>query len=62
MKMALSPQALRVIGSLLETPEHYPLSLVVTACNQKSNREPVMNLSKSELQSQLQQLTDGKGA
>ncbi|WP_312241555.1 DUF480 domain-containing protein [Pantoea sp.] len=62
MKMALSPQALRVIGSLLEkqvtTPEQYPLSLngVVAACNQKSNREPVMSLSESEVQAQLDAL------
>lgn len=62
MKMALSAQALRVIGCLLEkqvtTPEQYPLSLnaVTTACNQKSNREPVMNLSDSETQDQLDAL------
>lgn len=62
MKMALSAQALRVLGCLLEkqvtTPEQYPLSLngVVTACNQKSNREPVMNLSEGEVQDQLDQL------
>lgn len=62
MKMALSAQALRVIGCLLEkqvtTPEQYPLSLngVVTACNQKSNREPVMNLSEMDVQSQLDEL------
>ena len=62
MKMALSAQALRVIGCLLEkqvtTPDQYPLSLngVVTACNQKSNREPVMNLSEMEVQSQLDEL------
>ncbi|KJV34926.1 DUF480 domain-containing protein [Pantoea sp. SM3] len=62
MKMALSAHALRVIGCLLEkqvtTPDQYPLSLngVVTACNQKSNREPVMNLSEMEVQSQLDEL------
>ena len=39
---------IRVLGSLIEkqmaTPEYYPLTLnaLVTACNQKSNREPVM--------------------
>ncbi|TWD35292.1 DUF480 domain-containing protein [Pantoea sp. SJZ147] len=59
MKMALSAQALRVLGCLLEkqitTPEQYPLSLngVVTACNQKSNREPVMTLSESDVQAEL---------
>ncbi|MEZ3498198.1 YceH family protein [Pantoea sp. KPR_PJ] len=62
MKSALSPLALRIIGCLLEkqvtTPEQYPLSLnaVVTACNQKSNREPVMNLSESEVMEVLDQL------
>lgn len=62
MKTALSPLALRIIGCLLEkqvtTPEQYPLSLnaVVTACNQKSNREPVMNLSESEVQDELDRL------
>lgn len=59
MKMVLSAQAMRVLGCLLEkqvtTPEQYPLSLngVVVACNQKSNREPVMELSESEVQNQL---------
>ncbi|MBZ6385396.1 MULTISPECIES: YceH family protein [Pantoea] len=62
MKMALSPLALRILGCLLEkqvtTPEQYPLSLnaVVTACNQKSNREPVMNLTESEVQDELDRL------
>lgn len=62
MKIALSPQALRVIGCLLEkqvtTPDQYPLSLngVLLACNQKSNREPVMELSESEVQEQLDAL------
>ncbi len=62
MKMALSAQALRVIGCLLEkqitTPDQYPLSLngVVTACNQKSNREPVLNLSEMEVQALLDEL------
>jgi uncharacterized protein YceH (UPF0502 family) len=42
----------RVLGSLIEkditTPDYYPLSLnaLVNACNQKSNREPVMNLDE----------------
>lgn len=62
MKMALSAQALRVLGCLMEkqvtTPEQYPLSLngVVVACNQKSNREPVMELSERDVQDQLDQL------
>ncbi|MEE7202390.1 DUF480 domain-containing protein, partial [Escherichia coli O2:H6] len=54
MKYQLTAMEARVIGCLLEkqvtTPEQYPLSVngVVTACNQKTNREPVMNLSESE--------------
>jgi uncharacterized protein YceH (UPF0502 family) len=46
----------RVIGSLIEkeitTPEQYPLSLnaLVNACNQKSNREPVMELDEIQVQ------------
>ena len=49
----------RVIGCLIEkqvsTPEHYPLSLnsLTNACNQKSNREPVMSLSEIEVQQTL---------
>jgi uncharacterized protein len=45
----------RVLGSLLEkettTPEYYPLSLnaLLTACNQKTNREPVMSLSEDDV-------------
>ncbi|BFM49379.1 YceH family protein [Marinomonas sp. THO17] len=46
---------MRVIGSLIEkaitTPEYYPLSLnsLQSACNQKSNRDPVMTLSESTI-------------
>lgn len=62
MKYQLSPLEARVIGCLLEkqvtTPEQYPLSIngVVTACNQKTNREPVMTLSDAEVQEQLDML------
>lgn len=62
MKYQLSPLEARVIGCLLEkqvtTPEQYPLSIngVVTACNQKNNREPVMTLSEAEVQDQLDTL------
>lgn len=62
MKYELTATEARVIGCLLEkqvtTPEQYPLSVngVVTACNQKTNREPVMNLSDSEVQDQLDNL------
>ena len=46
---ALEPAEVRVLGSLIEkeatTPEYYPLSLnaLVNACNQKSNRDPVVD-------------------
>ncbi|MFU0854993.1 YceH family protein [Kluyvera cryocrescens] len=62
MKYQLSPLEARVIGCLLEkqvtTPEQYPLSIngVVTACNQKTNREPVMTLSEADVQEQLDTL------
>ena len=48
----LDPMALRVLGALLEkqmsTPEYYPLTLnaLVNACNQSSNRDPVMHLGE----------------
>lgn len=62
MKYQLTAHEARVIGCLLEkqvtTPEQYPLSVnaVTLACNQKSNREPVMSLSESEVQDLLDQL------
>jgi uncharacterized protein YceH (UPF0502 family) len=52
----------RVVGCLVEkeitTPEYYPLSLnaLVNACNQKSNREPVMTLVESEVRTALFEL------
>jgi uncharacterized protein YceH (UPF0502 family) len=62
MKYQLTALEARVIGCLLEkqvtTPEQYPLSVnaVTQACNQKSNREPVMSLGESEVQDLLDQL------
>lgn len=62
MKYQLSAGEARVIGCLLEkqvtTPEQYPLSVnaVTMACNQKTNREPVMNLSEHEVQDILDAL------
>ena len=55
MKVELTAIEARVIGCLIEkevtTPDLYPLSLnaLTNACNQKSNREPVMALSESEV-------------
>ncbi len=59
MKHELSAKEARVVGCLLEkqltTPEQYPMTLngLTTACNQKTNREPVMELSESEVQQTL---------
>lgn len=56
----------RVLGSLMEkqlsTPEYYPLTLnaLVAACNQKSNREPVMELNEGEVQRALDRLQEEK--
>lgn len=52
----------RIIGALLEkeltTPDQYPLSLnsLTTACNQKTNREPVMDLSETEVRATVDDL------
>ena len=54
----------RVLGALVEkevtTPEYYPLSLnaLINACNQRSNREPVMNLDEEEVRQALHGLED----
>lgn len=54
----------RALGALIEkeitTPEYYPLSLnaLVNACNQRSNREPVMNLDEDEVRQALHGLED----
>ncbi len=62
MDIELSPLQARVIGCLIEkevsTPEHYPLSLnaLTNACNQKSNREPVMSLGESEVQQAVDEM------
>jgi uncharacterized protein YceH (UPF0502 family) len=56
MKIELTALEARVIGCLIEkaitTPDQYPLSLnaLVNACNQKSNRDPVMDLSEADVQ------------
>jgi len=61
MKIKLTPYEARVIGCLIEkeitTPEQYPLSLnaLTNACNQKSNRDPVLDLDEAT----VQQTVDG---
>ena len=58
----LSEVEARVVGSLVEkeltTPEYYPLSLnaLVNACNQKSNRDPVVNLNGDAVSQALRSL------
>jgi uncharacterized protein YceH (UPF0502 family) len=62
MNIELSPLEARVIGCLIEkqitTPDHYPLSLnaLVNACNQKSNRDPVMEVDEPTIQATVDQL------
>jgi uncharacterized protein YceH (UPF0502 family) len=63
----LSLRQRRVFGVLVEkaktTPDAYPMTIngVVTGCNQKSNREPVMNLSTDDVEQVLEELR-GMGA
>jgi uncharacterized protein len=58
----LDPVEVRVLGSLLEkeqtTPEACPLSVnaLIAACNQKTNREPVVQLSEEEVVDALERL------
>jgi uncharacterized protein YceH (UPF0502 family) len=62
----LNAVEVRVLGSLVEkeitTPEYYPLSLnaLVNACNQKNNREPVMQLDEDEVRQALHRLEDNQ--
>jgi uncharacterized protein YceH (UPF0502 family) len=57
--MHLSITEARVLGCLIEkeitTPDYYPLTLnaTVNACNQKSSREPVMELSEADVRTAL---------
>ena len=63
MNVRLDTLEARVIGCLIEkqitTPDQYPLSLnaLANACNQKSNRDPVMALEESTVQSTLDELS-----
>ena len=62
MNIELSALEARVIGCLIEkqitTPDQYPLSLnaLVNACNQKSNRDPVMEVDEVTIQGTVDQL------
>jgi hypothetical protein len=64
MDLVLNENECRVLGSLIEkqltTPEYYPLTLnaLVNACNQKSNRDPVMSLGESEVLAAIDSLRE----
>lgn len=76
MEVTLDPVEARVVGALAEkslaTPDYYPMSLnaLTAACNQKTGREPVMDLSEDEVARALDRLmrrhlagtTSGAGA
>jgi uncharacterized protein YceH (UPF0502 family) len=62
--MLLDPVQVRVLGSLIEkeitTPDLYPLSLnaLVNACNQRSSRDPVLELAEGEVREALNALEE----
>ena len=64
--IVLTAAQARVLGALVEkevtTPDYYPLSLnaLINACNQRSNREPVMNLDEEDVRQALHGL-ENKG-
>jgi uncharacterized protein YceH (UPF0502 family) len=64
MEFILTEIEVRVLGALIEkditTPEYYPLSLnaLVNACNQKSNRDPVMQLDEDAVRGALEALRE----
>ena len=64
--MELSPAETRVLGCLIEkertTPENYPLSLnsLISACNQLTNREPILTLGDREVEDALDSLRQKK--
>jgi uncharacterized protein len=64
VNMVLSDIEARVLGCLLEkeitTPEYYPLSLnaLLHACNQKSNRDPLMTLDEDSVRQALRALSE----
>ena len=64
MALNLSPVEARVLGCLIEkdmaTPEYYPMSAnaLMNACNQKTNREPVVSFDESEVRDALDALRE----
>jgi uncharacterized protein len=67
-ELQLNDVEVRVLGSLIEkdvtTPDYYPLSLnaLVNACNQKNNRDPVMNLDENTVRDALSSLQEKRMA
>ena len=64
MPEILTTEEVRVLGSLIEkqltTPEYYPLTLnsLTAACNQKSNRDPVVNFDEATIQTAIDSLRE----
>jgi uncharacterized protein YceH (UPF0502 family) len=64
MSIHLSPVEARILGALIEkeatTPEYYPLSInaLIAACNQKNNRDPLMQVDEEQIRQGLNQLRD----
>jgi uncharacterized protein YceH (UPF0502 family) len=64
MAEMLSDVEVRILGSLVEkqltTPEYYPLTMnaLTAACNQKSNRDPVMSLGETDILAAVDRLRD----
>ncbi len=62
MTLDLSAPEVRVLGALVEkdlsTPEYYPMTIsaLVTACNQKTNRDPVVEYSEAEVAETIESL------
>lgn len=66
LPFTLTPEEARVLGCLLEkeiaTPEYYPMTLngLTNACNQKSNRSPLMSLTTEDVREALDSLREKK--
>lgn len=64
MTIVLTPVEARILGALIEkqitTPEYYPLSLnaLINACNQKSNRDPLMHVDEPSAREALSELQE----
>jgi uncharacterized protein YceH (UPF0502 family) len=64
MELQLEAMEIRILGSLIEkelaTPDYYPLSLnaLVNACNQKSNRDPVVAFDEADVEAVLARMIE----